>query len=167
MGIVMGVLVACGVRGVEQDARAVVLEYTVPDAVPEAGWAWQSEELLVGTVEHGVDHRVPVTVEWAVAKDAENCLRVQAVKLRRSGGPAGTEVYRGVVKPADQGCAMRDVPAPGSTEPVERFDKVRVSYCWRWNGAVNAAECAYQSGFSISADAVGLEGSVERPPPLK
>jgi hypothetical protein len=162
--IVGVVLAACGVRNVNQDAHAVVVEYTSKHAAAAgAERIGHKDEILVGSIEHGVDHRVPVLVEWTVAKDAAGCLRVQTIKLTRNGGPTDTELYRGEAKAMREECASREILRPGSTEPVATFDDALVSYCWRWNGAINAAECAYQGVFTIRADEATVSGIVERP----
>ncbi|NUP09766.1 MAG: hypothetical protein HOW73_27285 [Polyangiaceae bacterium] len=43
------------------------------------------------------------------------------------------------------------------------FEQILLSYCWRWNGAVNRDECAYSSSLTMNADDVGIEGIMERP----
>lgn len=151
------VLSACGVRGVDQDAHAVLLDHAA--ASPSTtDLVTVRDELLLGSVEREVDHRVPVLVEWTVATDAAGCRRVQTVKLTRSGGPTSTELYRAGAKPMHAECVSRS-----AGDAPEKFDAVSVAYCWRWNGAINTAECAYSGGFVINADKVGIEGIVDRP----
>jgi len=159
LGLVL--LAGCGVRGVDQAADAVVFEARTAKANP-AGTpvtATRTDEILVGSDIKGVDMKMPVVVTWTVAPDAEGCTRVQSVKLARKGGPTASELYDVKLKEdMMDGCGSRDLDGP-------KFDMVSVSYCWRWNGAVNNAPCAYSSGFTISGDEAQLGGILERPKP--
>jgi|JI9StandDraft_1071089.scaffolds.fasta_scaffold345179_1 hypothetical protein len=158
--VALVLLAGCRVSGVEQAADTVVFEGRTAKANP-AGTpvtATRTDELLVGS-DTKDDTKMPVVVTWTVAPDAEGCARVQSVKLARKGGPTTSELYD--VKLRDdlmKECGSRDIVGP-------KFDMVSVSYCWRWNGAVNKDPCAYSGGFMISGDKEQVEGSVERPKP--
>jgi hypothetical protein len=142
---------ACGVSGVDQKAELELGVYAADDAGELPAGTGKSEELLIGS--RDAHDLVPALLEWEVAKDASGCLRFKKVSLRRTGGPSSVEIYD--VKLAismDGKCVSR---LDGSNET---FQKLQVSYCWRWNGAVNDAKCAYSGGVSLNADKVGVEG---------
>jgi hypothetical protein len=148
-------LAGCHVSGVDQKSDAVIIDYTVPNRTITTSPSLRSEKLLIGTVEKGKDHRVPVLVEWTVDKDNAGCLRFHTVRIVRQGGPTSTEIYNPGVRSLDPSCTTR-------LDARDPFDRISVSYCWRWNGATNKDDCAYSGGFTISADPVGLEGPVDR-----
>ena len=150
------VVAACGkVSGIDQKADAVIIDWQSPNKVAGEPPVVKTEKLWAGTIEKGADHRVPVTVEWTVVKDANGCLQIPSLKISRTGGPTSTELYKPTVKVLGN-CGKRDPSSP------ESFQQLSVGYCWRWSGAGNKDECAYSSAFIISGDAVGLEGSVDR-----
>jgi hypothetical protein len=157
---VASALPSCGVSGVEQDATAVLLDAKLPRANAEGGASeTRRDDILVGS--EG-EPEAPVHVEWTVAKDSTACLRVQSVKLVRTGGPTTFEIYNAKVKELSDGqCAGTDAPVMPGAQP-DLADRVNVSYCWRWNGAANPADCAYSGGFVIHADRPKLEGPAKR-----
>ncbi len=150
------VLTACGgVSGVDQAPDAVLLDYRSPLANKDGGKAPTAHEktLEVGVRERGKDHRAPVRVQWTTAQDDAGCLRVQTIKIARTGGPRSTEVYKARAKPVPGDCIR------AGFDPVEQFS---IAFCWRWNGASNKDDCAYENRLNLRADSVGLE---DLPPP--
>ena len=147
--------IACGrVSGVDQPADADLGGYTADDAADLRGGPIKSEALSIGTKEDG--DLVPATLEWEVATDPAGCLRIKHASLRRHGGPTSVEIYDVRFKAdANHRCVSR------LDEKNETFERIQVAYCWRWNGAANDSPCAYGGGVTLSADAVGVEGSAK------
>ncbi len=115
----------------------------------------KSEALLIGS--EGAHELLPVSLAWEVSQDASGCLRIKKASLKRTGGPASVEIYDVKISPsAEEQCQSR---LDGSNET---FERVQISYCWRWNGAANAAHCAYSGGVTLNADKVGVEGKDKR-----
>jgi len=56
--------------------------------------------------------------------------------------------------PDQSECFEDDFGTPGE---VAVYDKVVLSFCYRWKGASNDDKCAYEEAMSIRGDAVGLE----------
>ncbi len=138
-------------HGVDQSSTAVVVDYKTPQPAPGPATP-HGQEIRVGTTDRGEDHHVPLVVDWSVAADASGCLRVQTIKLVRKGGPTTFEIYKPHVTLIG-GCVTR------TTEPTaQKFERFSVGYCYRWNGAATKDDCAYSSGFTISADRDKLEG---------
>jgi hypothetical protein len=133
-----------------QATDAVVLDWVSPhlsdaDArEPES----HTEDVVVGS-----DESTPVRLEWTTALDGEGCRRVQRVKATRTGGASDFEIYESRAKDQPE-CFEDDFARPGD---VAVFDKVVLSFCYRWKGASNDDKCAYEESMSIRGDAVGLE----------
>lgn len=145
----LSLLGACAAREINQPADAVLLDFRSPFANPPASTSEPRrfrEALTFGSADFRGDHRVPAQIEWTVAEDAEGCLRVQTVQIRRSGGPTTTEIYDTKASAQDTRCTSRDLSA------TETFDRVYISFCWRWVGALSDKKCAYGNSFFISAD---------------
>jgi hypothetical protein len=133
-----------------QAVDAVVLDWVSPhlsdaDAQqPES----HTEDIVVGT-----DESSPVRLDWTTALDSEGCRRVQRVKATRTGGASDFEIYESRAKDQSE-CFVDDFAAPGT---IAVYDRVVLSFCYRWKGASNDDRCAYEEAMMIRGDAVGLE----------
>jgi hypothetical protein len=134
-----------------QATDAVVLDWVSPhlsdaDArEPES----HSADVVVGTDEHDT----PVRLEWTTALDGKGCRRVQRVKATRTGGATDFEIYESKATDRPE-CFEDDFGTPGQ---VAVYDRVVLSFCYRWKGAVNDDKCAYDEAMTIRGDAIGLE----------
>lgn len=150
MGLLLGVVGCGGVKGVDQQTDAELSSWTAPNAADLPAGTAKSEALLIGS--KGAHEPVPALLEWETAKDAAGCLRIKKVSLKRTGGPSSVEVYDVKMSPPKDGaCGSR------LAGKDEEFEMMQVSYCWRWNGASNTANCAYSSSVTLNGDHVGVE----------
>ena len=133
-----------------QAVDAVVLDWVSPHLSDADA---REPESHTADVVVGSDESTPVRLEWTTALDGEGCRRVQRVKATRTGGATDFEVYESRVKDQSE-CFEDDFATPGE---VAVYDKVILSFCYRWKGASNDDKCAYDEAMSIRGDAVGLE----------
>ncbi|MBP6631523.1 MAG: hypothetical protein KA297_18940 [Kofleriaceae bacterium] len=138
-------LVGCDrrVSGVDQAADAVVLDHKA--SVVAAGLVSSHEtSLTVGTVDRGTPHEVPVKLEWFTVLDPLGCARIRAVRMTRTGGDRGFEIYDTRVITLNEQCGT-----VGAAGDVKAHQDVVVRYCYRWNGAANRATCAYDGAITL------------------
>jgi hypothetical protein len=147
------------VRGVDQKPDLELGSYTSPNEATLGPGNAFSEVFEIGS--DGMEV-VPVKLEWETAKDRAGCLRIKNATLRRTGGPRSTEVYEvKFARSTDRECVNR------LDHSQESFERMQISYCWRWNGAVNKVDCAYSAWVTLNGDAVGLERRRKHPSSAK
>jgi hypothetical protein len=134
----------------QQDPDAVLVDWKSEHAMKANTVERRHQEIEVGS-----DPSVPVRIDWTAAVESEgDCHRIQDVKLTRGGGPPDFVIYNAEVKRLEPSC----VKDPSFGEPVERF---LVELCYRWKGASNEDDCAYQRSFLLDGDSK----AIKQPPP--
>jgi hypothetical protein len=151
-------LLACK-EAPSQAVDAVVLDWVSPELSDADA---REVELHTADVVVGSDESTPVRLEWTTALDDEGCRRVARVKATRTGGATDFEIYESTAKGQQAECFVDDFGTPGVSVA---YDKVILSFCYRWKGAVNDDKCAYDESMSIRGDAIGLEWRANRTQP--
>lgn len=128
-----------------QATDAVVVEYVSPHAIEPKSVEKFHRDVVIGS-----DPSTPARIDWTVGLDKEGCRRVHEVVVTRTGGTTDFVIYKAEVKSLG--------PCVSDLNGAVLFERVLVDLCYRWKGASNDAECAYQKPFTIRGDAVGLEG---------
>ena len=131
-----------------QDPGAVVVEWKSEHAMKAATVEKRHQEIEVGS-----NPSAPVRVDWTAAvESAGDCHRIQDVTVTRAGGATDFVIYKAEVTRLEPSC----VKDPSFGAPVERFS---VKLCYRWKGATNDDDCAYEKSFLLDGDTKTLEAS--------